>query len=214
MRLLERPFENVHLDDPFLQKLVLPIQWLGRYHRYKVYGLERIPREGRVLLVINHSFATYDGILLGAAVLVHVGRHPVGLADHNFFKIDAVARLATRLGLVEASHTSAEQALEAGKLVAVAPGGMRESLRPKHERYQVLWQKRRGFVKLALRTRTPIVLAACPQADELYDVYPNILTKWLYKNVKLPFVLLKGWGPTLIPKPIQLFHLISKPIQR
>ena len=208
----ENPLSGPPLDDPFLDRLRPVFQLMGRYHRYRTHGLGLIPKTGRVLVVVNHSFATYDGMLLGAAILMQLRRMPYGLADSNFFKFGPFGRLASRLGMVEASHENAERVLNDGKLLLVAPGGMREALRPVSQRYQVLWQKRKGFVRLALRTQTPIVLAACPQADSLYEVYPNKLTVWAYKHIHWPLVLLKGIGPTFIPKPIQLEHHISEPL--
>ncbi len=212
MKIWDKPFEGPPIKNKLMEKIRPFLNVLAVYNHYQVHGLERIPAKGRTLLVLNHSFATYDGFLLGAAILIQRKRHPLGLADSNFFLFPSVGEFASRIGLLEASHENAEKALREEQLLAVAPGGMREALRPKEQRYQVLWKKRRGFVKLALRTQTPIVLAACPRADDLFDIYPNALTKWMYQHLKWPFVLLKGWGPTLLPKPVKLIHFLSEPI--
>ena len=85
--------------------------------------------------------------------------------------------------------------------------------RPSDERYRIRWDERKGFVRLALRTGAPIQLAACPDADRMYRVYENRLTKLAYKHFKVPMPLLRGWGPTLLPRPVQLVHVISELLQ-
>jgi len=207
------PLGGPPVGDRLLDRLLLPLRWLARYHRYEVRGLDRIPPRGRAILVLNHSFATYDAILLGAAIVKRVRRDPVGLADRQLFRFPRVARWLRRLGLTEASPEGAEAALREGRLVCVAPGGMREALRPSTQRRRVLWHKRRGFVELAVRTHSPVLLAACPNADDLFDVRPTFLTKLLYKKAHLPFPIVRGWGPTLLPRPVKLVHTVSKPMR-
>ena len=100
-----------------------------------------------------------------------------------------------------ASHGAGEQLLEQGLLVVVAPGGMKEALRPREERYQVKWSDRKGFVRLALRTGAPLVMAACPKADDLYDVVDSDLTRRIYDQFHLPIPMLRGEGPGgLLPR--------------
>jgi hypothetical protein len=89
---------------------------------------------------------------------------------------------------------------------------MRESLRPSTERYKIYWDKRMGFAKLAIKAQVPIILAACPKADDLYDVYPNILTKLAYQHFRIPLFFARGLGISPIPRPIKLVHYISRPI--
>lgn len=206
------PLGGAPFGDRLLDRLGIPLRWLARYHRYEIHGLDRIPARGRAILVVNHSFATYDAILLGAAIMKHVRRDVVGLADRQLFRYPRVAGWMRRLGLVEASPASAEAALREGRIVCVAPGGMREALRPSTQGRRVLWHKRRGFVELAVRTHSPVILAACPAADDLFEVRPTFLTKLLYKKAHLPFAIIRGWGPTPLPRPVQLVHYVSKPM--
>ena len=183
---------------------------LARYHRHEVHGLENVPRTGPVLVAVNHSLATYDGLLLGMRVISDVGRIPTGLGDDRLFQTPALRRLVRSVGIVPAGHSTAEELLGRGHLVFVAPGGMREALRPSDERYQVRWERRRGFVRLALRTGTPIVLAACPAADRMYRVYENTWTKLMYRHFHLPLPVVRGYGPTLLPRPVKLVHHVGE----
>ena len=188
---------------------LLPFAGLLRaYHRHEVHGIENIPQNGPVLLAVNHSLATYDIVLLLAAIYQLRKRVTCPLIDRAFYKFPGLGQLMEQLGANQGSPDTARGLLGDGQLVCVAPGGMRESLRPSTERYQILWDERVGFVKVAMLAQAPIVLAACPRADDIYDVYPSRLTNWVYSNLKLPLMIARGLGPTPIPRPIKL-HTIS-----
>jgi 1-acyl-sn-glycerol-3-phosphate acyltransferase len=197
--------EYLEFVHPFLKSL-------REYHQHEVVGMDNIPENGRILMAVNHSLATYDIALLGCAIYEERGRIARSLADRLFFRVPLLGELTNQLGAVEGNQRNAEMLLESEELVTVAPGGMREALRPSSERYQILWEKRTGFVKLALKTGTPIVVATCPKADDIYDVFSNPLTKWVYKNFKIPVVLARGVGFTPIPRPVKLVHFVSQPI--
>lgn len=185
---------------------------LARYHRHEVVGLSYVPATGAALLVIHHSLATYDGLLLALAIEEATGRLPVALGDDLLFRTPGLRHVVRGAGIVPASHENGRALLARGHLVAVAPGGMREALRPSGERYRVRWGRRKGFVRLALETGAPVVLAACPAADDLYDVYETRLTKLAYKHLKVPIPFVRGLGPTWIPRPVKLVHYVAPPI--
>lgn len=190
-------------------RLLLP---LSLYHRHTVKGLDLLPREGAWLMVTNHSLATYDGFLYGREVIRRLKRVPRGLGDKRIFQTPGLVDFAHRIGLVEASPTAGRTLLDAGHIVGVAPGGMKEALRPREERYEVRWDDRKGFVKLALRAGVPLVLSACPAADDLYDVYGSRLTDWVYEQIHMPVPFVRGLGPSLWPRPVKLTHFVAPPI--
>ena len=45
------------------------VRVLKAYHRYSVSGIEQIPRRERGIIVVNHSFATYDICMLMHSIL-------------------------------------------------------------------------------------------------------------------------------------------------
>jgi 1-acyl-sn-glycerol-3-phosphate acyltransferase len=193
--------------------LVMPFMRAARqYHKHHVVGLDHVPEKGPLLVVVNHSLATYDIMLLMSAIYDDMGRLPRPLIDRLFFKVPLLGEMCTLFGAQEGSPENAESLLKRGEIVTVAPGGMREALRPSNERYQIRWQSRRGFVRLAMKARSPIVLAACPRADDLYRVYPSYTTAWFYQHFRIPFFFARGVGPTLIPRPVRLIHYMSEPI--
>ena len=201
------------MNEELLKDRVLPIlKLMQKYHQHRVIGLEHIPKNGKAILAINHSFATYDISLLFAAIYNTLERIPRPLADHFFFRFPLLGDFVNNFGGEEGNRENAIRLLDENQLVAVAPGGMREALRPSYEKYQILWGKRKGFAKLSLDTGTPILLAVCPRADDIYDIFPSPFTSWAYRKFRIPLPLARGWGPSLIPRPIPLTHFISEAI--
>ncbi len=192
------------LDARTVRQLERILHPLARYHRFELTGIEHVPRTGACLLVVHHSLATYDGFLIGGAIWEQTGRMCRALGDDTIFRVPGLADFATRAGIVPASPEAGERLLREGHLLAVAPGGMWESLRPRGQRRSSRWDGRRGFVRLALRTGTPMLLAACPRADDIYTVYPSRLTDAAYRRFRVPVPLVRGLGPTLFPRPIKL----------
>lgn len=192
---------------------ILPlVETMRKYHKHQVKGLQHFPQTGGVLLAVNHSLATYDISLLAVAIYESTGRVPNFLADRLFFKIPYVGEIVNQLGAIEGSPENAKSLLRSGELVVVAPGGMREALRPSTERYQIMWEKRKGFAKIALETQVPVVLGVCPKADDLYEVYKNRVTALAYHKFKIPLFFASGLGFSPIPKPIELTHFLSEPM--
>lgn len=202
----------IDIDTPIFENLRKLAQFLRQYHRHEVIGMENLPQSGGVLLVVNHSLATYDIVMLFAAVLQEKNRFTRPLADRTFFKFPYLSDLVHRVGGCEGSPENAAALLKSGELVGVAPGGMLEALRPSSERYQIRWENRKGFVRLAMQTKTPIVIAVCPKADDLYEVYPNLVTDWIYKTFRFPVFLARGIGFSPIPRPTKLVHFLSEPM--
>lgn len=199
-------------DWELLEKMIPFAEVLRQYHRYKAYNIQRIPKDGRALILVNHSLATYDILLLGYAIFSKLNRLPRGLADRNFYKNAMTSELMQKLGVYEANHQNAQQILESEELLLLAPGGTKEAIRSSNQKYQILWDDRMGFAKLAIKTQTPVVLAASPNSDNLYEVKASPLTELAYKWFKFPFPIAKGIGNTIIPRPIKLAHYIHEPI--
>lgn len=194
---------------PLLSRVLDP---LSRYHNHRAEGLEHVPVLGPALLVIHHSLATYDGLLLAMAVWHQRGRMVAGLAHDRLFDVPGFAKLAEKIDVRPASPTAGRELLDEGHVVMVAPGGMWEALRPSTERYQVRWENRRGFARLALEAQVPMVLAACPRADELFDVDSHPMTEWVYDTFRLPLPVAKGRRGWPIPRRVPLVHHLSSPI--
>ena len=77
---------------------------------------------------------------------------------------------------------------------------------------EIYWERRKGFARLAIDTQTPIILAACPKADDIYKVYDSKITKLVYEKFRMPFFFAAGLKGTPLPKPVQLSHYLSEPL--
>ena len=200
------------METNVLNRTLSVIEFLRTYHQHQVVGVDNIPRQGPALVVMNHSLATYDGFLLAGAVYLRHGRIVRTLGDRRIFRVPVLSRLASKLGFVEGSPLAGEKLLKDGHLVLVAPGGMKESLRPSSHRYEILWNNRPGFARLSLSTGAPIVLAACPCADNIYRIYKNVLTPLVYERFRMPLPIARGLGLSILTRPVRLRHYISPPI--
>lgn len=211
--MVQRPVQLPEQVDPDAAMRVLTVvNWLRRYHRYQVEGLENVPLKGPTLLVVHHSFATYDVAMLGVTIWESCQRVCRALADRLIFKIPILADEARKIGAVVGDPATAKKLLRDGELVMVAPGGMREALRSSEQKHTLAWGNRVGFARLAIETGATLVPAACPAADEIFTLTQNRLTDFLYQRLHIPVPLLRGLGPTPLPRPVPLTHYVGKPI--
>ncbi len=199
------------MNTDLLIKLAPFIAGVRAYHHHTALGLDKLP-EGGMILAANHSLASYDIALLMAAIYEYSNRIPRALIDRLFFKVPGLGAIMESLGSREGSQENAVNLLKSGEIIVIAPGGMREALRPSREKYKVMWSRRKGFARLSIESGVPIVLAACPAADDIYDIAPSHVTAWAYKTLKVPLFFAKGFGYSPIPKPVLLTHLVSEPL--
>ncbi|MEZ4438430.1 MAG: 1-acyl-sn-glycerol-3-phosphate acyltransferase [Polyangiaceae bacterium] len=201
---------------------------LERYHRAEVRGVERIPK-GAALYVGNHnSFAyTPDTYLFSLAAYRAHGLEavPHGLAHGVLIGWPFVNQILTPLGAVRASHDNGERLLRAGKKVLVYPGGDVDSLRTYRDRHRLVFDGRRGYVRLALRCEVPIVPVVAAGAHrsilvlhdgrfiaDAFDLGRRLRAKvW-------PIMLSVPWGLTVgpvfpfLPLPFKILIEILEPI--
>jgi 1-acyl-sn-glycerol-3-phosphate acyltransferase len=147
----------------------------------QVQGLEKVPTVGAAVLVANHTFG-YDVAFPLAAVFTRLGRQTWVLGDHLWWKIPVIGPIAAALGVVDGNNDTADRLLARGELLLVLPGGLREAVKPRELRYQLLWGHRYGFVKLAIRHQIPLIPLACVGADDLFDFVGNAYSRgkrWL-----------------------------------
>lgn len=158
-RELERPEDQ--RDPEFIDRLVPLMELFGRYFGAEVRHFDRVPRQGSVLLIGNHSggMLTPDtSVLMAAWYRARGSGDPLALlAADSVFGIPGFKTLCRKLGLVPASHGAAERALQKGSSLLLYPGGAHEVYRPWAERNRVDFAGHKGFIKLALRTGVPVV---------------------------------------------------------
>jgi len=201
------------------------------YYRPHVEGLERVP-SGRALLVGVHSggMLPVDALALGAAFYRHFSfqRSLQFLAHRVIWSVTpGFARFMESIGAVKASPAAGAALLEQDRAVMVYPGGAYEVFRPWWERHEVDWNGHMGYVRLAVRTRTPIVPVPSVGAHEQFVGLSRGL--WLNRLVHLqkvvkrveimpiiwsfPFGLsIAGIAPGYVPLPAQVSVRVLSPI--
>ncbi len=163
------------------------VTWL----RYRARGIEKIPRSGGCLFLINHQ-SFLDPLLVGLPL-----NRPISfLARDSLFLVPIVGWLlknayVMRINRESASSTSiqsAVQRLKHGFLVGMFPEGTRS-------KDGSVGEFKRGFLALVRRTQSPVFPVGIAGAHE---VLPR--NGWLLKPFKVAVV----FGDPLSPDDIQL----------
>jgi len=141
----------------------------------EIEGFENIP-PGRCLIVANHTFG-FDVAFAVAAVFRRTGRVIWSLAEHNWWRVPFLRRWAVEVAMVDGTQENADALLQGDQAVLVLPGGLRESVKPHELRYRLLWGRRYGFVRTAIRNGAPIVPLAMVGADDLVELVGDAMQR-------------------------------------
>lgn len=192
--------------------------------RIYVDGLENLPRDGRFLLVGNHTSAGWPEIVLTPYfVHRHLGVRVRGLAVDKVKKLTGIRRdLADALGAVPGQPDVGAELMRRDETILVFPGGGRDMLKFKGEEYQLMWEGRSGFARLAIAHDYPVVPVGLVGGDDVYRSLVERNGTWerMTRNLGerlhgLPGVgvpLMRGLGPTLVPRPQRMYLRFGQPI--
>lgn len=206
------------LDREFAQKAQPVIDALyARWWRVETSGVENVPDTGRVILCANHAGAVpYDGLMLAAALRKEHRAHRTlrWLADDFVFHFPFMGVALNRLGAVRACQENAERLLRSSNVVGVFPEGVKGVSKPFGDRYQLQRFGRGGHVKLALRTRTPIVPVAIVGSEETHPMLPTGPIAKLLNMQFLPVTPTFPWlgALGLVPLPSKWSITFLEPI--
>jgi 1-acyl-sn-glycerol-3-phosphate acyltransferase len=188
--------------DPKFMRTILPFfEFLyTMWWRVETSGVEHVPDQGPALLVANHSgVLPWDGVMINLAVRhEHPARRECRmLALDMFALLPFLAPLLAQSGAVRANQENGERLLRKGELVGVFPEGVKGVGKPFKERYRLARFGRGGFVRLALRTGSPIVPCAVVGAEE---IHPKIASMdWAGRPLGLPYLPITPTFPLLGP---------------
>lgn len=170
------------------------------YFRTQVDGMHYVPGHGRAILVGNHSGALpWDGIMLRTALRLHHSsrRDLRWLVEDHVFHAPFLGTFVNRIGAVRACQENAERLLERESLVAVFPEGIKGIAKSYADRYKLQRFGRGGYVRLALRTGTPVIPVAIVGAEEANPLLYKVSA--FAKTVGLPFIPVTPTFPWLGP---------------
>jgi 1-acyl-sn-glycerol-3-phosphate acyltransferase len=224
------PPESLDFDPSVIDALDQRIQPLKRLLSPVAIGTDHIPREGPVLLIGNHTiYGMVDIPMLGLEIYEKTGRTVRGLADHNHFALPIWRDLLRQIGAVRGTREVCGRLLESGEAVLVFPGGGREVMKHKHERYRLIWKERIGFARMAIEYGVPIVPFASVGVEDMFEIVidaEDILRSpvgdllralgitdqpWFRHGEVIPPIA-RGQGPGALPRLERQYFLFGEPI--
>lgn len=224
---LERHIEQaLAVEMPGGVELELSYQLIKRLFRPVILGAENIP-EQPCLFVGNHSLFALDGWVVGPLFIKELHRFPRGLGDKFLFANPRLGEFLLKRGGVLGHPEVCSALMKAGEDLLVFPGGAYEAVKPASRKYELLWQERYGFVKLAAKHGYTIMPMGLVGPDEFYghlmegqDLPDSALGKLLkrmglltddIRSDILPPIPVGALG-TPLPKPQRCYLGFGEPI--
>lgn len=177
------------------------------YFHPQITGIENLP-EGRVLVVPNHAGQLpFDGVVVAQAMLLR-GQPPRmarTMAERFFPTVPIVNEAFSRAGVVVGDPVNCRNLLNDDQAILVFPEGARGSGKVFQKRYKLV-RFGRGFMRLALQTKTPIVPVSVVGSEEsIISVYD---AKAIAKIFGAPYLPISPLLPIL--GPLAYFPLPTK----
>ena len=203
---LEIPFNARGLDPYGTSKWHLTVWYkllsffYQSYLSVQAHGLENIPKRGRAMLVGNHSggFAL-DGAMVVAACFLEMDppRLAHGMAEKFLNALPFSSTWLQRTGQLTGLPEHAQRLLEDDRLLMVFPEGAKGTAKLFKERYSLV-DFGTGFLRLALKTKTPIIPVGFVGGA---DAVPTIANSYaLGKLIGVPYVPITPWL-LAVPRP-------------
>lgn len=192
---------------------------LDRWFRVVVEGAANLPADGRVILVANHGGALpWDALVLIAALSRgSPGREVRPLVEDAVMTAPFLGTFLNRLGCVRASQDNATRLLNRGEACLVFPEGEQGLGKIYRRRHQLQRFGRGGFVRLAVRTDTPLVPVAVVGSEDTAPLLARVdafsaffaeVLPWLPVTPTFPLL-----GPLgLLPLPARWRIRIGEPV--
>ena len=192
-------------------------------YRPYVDGLEHVPRDGRFLLVGNHTQGGAEAFLIPYLVRRAIGTRVRPLADRGMGRMRGPAGdLIAACGLVVGAPETARELMRHDEPILVFPGGGREIPKFKGEEHTLRWQGRAGFARLSVENTYSIVPVGLVGGDDVYRSLTTREGRWgrlsqgltekLSGRTDMALPLVHGIGPTLIPRPQRMYLRFAAPI--
>ena len=192
-------------------------------YRPYVDGSARLPRDGRFLLVGNHTQSGAEVFLISYYLRRELGVRVRPLAERGMGQARGFAKdLIAAYGGVVGHPDAARELMRHNETVLVFPGGGREIGKFRGEEYRLRWDGRSGFARVAIESNYPIVPVALVGGDDVYqslfarDSTWGRLSQSIGERVSwrgdMTMPLVRGIGPTLIPRPRRMYLAFGEPI--
>lgn len=206
---LELPFNALGLDPYGISKSYLRAALTAAAAFYRFYfsvetrGIQNIPVRGRAILAGNHpGGVAIDAVMVVVSCLLEpqTPRLAQGMAEKFIGRVPFLGEWASRTGQLPGLPENAERLLEDERLLLVFPEGSRGTAKLFRERHSLV-EFGSGFVRMALRTRAPIIPFAVLGAGEAFPTLANAYK--LGHLLGVPYVPLVAYGVP-IPFPARI----------
>jgi 1-acyl-sn-glycerol-3-phosphate acyltransferase len=192
-------------------------------YRPYVDGQDNLPKDGRFLLVGNHTQFGIEVILIPHYVRRAIGTRVRPLAERGIGQMrGAAGDLVAAYGAVVGAPETTRELMRHNESILVFPGGGREIAKFKGEENTLRWDGRSGFARVSVANDYPIVPVALVGADAVYRSLitregrlgrlSQRLSEKLSGRRDMALPLLHGIGPTLIPRPQRMYLRFGTPI--
>jgi len=178
------------------------------YFKVKTNGLEYFPKQGKALVIANHSGQLpLDGILIGVALATNENgpRAPRAMIERFAPQLPFIYSMLTGFGAVVGDPINCVKMLENDEAVIVFPEGVRGSGKPYKKRYQLQYMGT-GFVRIAIKTQSPIIPVGVVGCEETMPSLGSI--QFLAKMLSVPYVPIT----VPIPLPAKVYLNFGKPM--
>jgi len=191
-----------------------------RYHRYTVQGMEHLRGDRSMLIAGYHGRPlAIDMCMLTVAIHDRLGYLPHGIVHRNLESFPTLKQLTDALGFVTRDGPEIDEAIDRGEHIVTTPGGGQEGCRSFLQRYEVAWQGRLGFVRMAAKYRLPIVPVGAEGADDTYFGFydAEAFARRIGVSRQQAYSLWLGVGPLGFypfspPFPVRIRQTIGTPI--
>lgn len=189
----------------------------------RIDGFGNLPADGRYLLVGNHTtLGLFDVPFLVLDVHEQTGVLIRALGERQHFRVPVWRDLLSHFGTISGTREATRRLMRAGQPILVFPGGGREVSRRRGDHYPLVWRERIGFARLALEAGYPVVPFSMIGVDDMWDVVVDAddrlyaparaLAGRLDIDPELLFPIVRGLGPTPLPRPQRIYGRIGAPI--
>ncbi len=182
------------------------LKLLKFYFRLEVENAHHVPKKGSAVIIANHSgFSGLDALMLNHVLMNDVKRVPRVLTHKLWFSTDFTQKTAQKMGFYEANYENGLQFLKRKNAVVIFPEGEDGNFKSSGKMY-TLQEFKRGFLRMAIETQSPIVPVLVIGAEETNFTLKKLTLKMISKGLKLPLPL------NLIPLPAKWKIVFMEPI--
>lgn len=156
------------------------------FFRVETYGLENIPKEGKALIIGNHSGQLpLDGVLVGHSLLTNPNgpRSAKAMIERFFPTVPFVGNYLNSLGAVIGDPNNCTKMLKRDEAIIIFPEGVKGANKVFRKRYK-LQRFGHGFMYLAMENQAPVIPVGIVGCEESIISFGDI--KSLGKLFGLP----------------------------